>query len=89
MATEEHTDSIATGPLGRDPNYVEATGDRIDRLTGHLDALLQSLIGVGYESFSGLNEEIQRELLWLASNLASELHEAIFLQKESNRVTHG
>jgi uncharacterized protein YukE len=72
MAIEQ--DNEREGPLGRNRNYVESPRDKRARLTSHLDALLVSFTGDGFDSFKRWNEDIQHELLSLAAALAAEIH---------------
>lgn len=89
MATQEHNESTTAGLLGRRADYVEAPGDRICRLAAHLDALLNSWIGDGFEAFSGWNSDIQHELLSVASSLATDLHKTISLPTHPAEENHG
>lgn len=47
--------------------------DELNTKTSQLSALLHTLYGHGWESFRSYNETIQENVLWLASDLASDV----------------
>jgi hypothetical protein len=54
--------------------------DRHDRLamrTAHLSALLHTIMGEGYEHFQNLGDQLQNNVLWLASSLADEIDDIV------------
>ena len=72
------TGKIATLPGGFRASEVQAREridliNDIDRRLAQLTALLQSIYGGGFESFNGMNERLQDNILWLASDLAEEI----------------
>lgn len=49
--------------------------DSATRLSAQLAALLSTISGEGFESFSGMAEGVQSDVLWLADDLAHQLRE--------------
>ena len=50
--------------------------DLMSSKTKQLDALAVTMVGDGFEVFSNSNDDIQHNLLWTISELASELRQA-------------
>ena len=58
--------------------------DTITKASAKLMALLLSMTGEGFETFENLNNSYQHDLLWIASDLASEIEKAL-----KDGVRHG
>jgi len=68
-------------PNGRDlsvaiPGYSNKH-DFATARAAQLDALLSTICGEGFESFDGLNRETKGNLIWLASELAKQVSDAL------------
>lgn len=61
--------------------------DRVSTKLNQLHALLVSVTGTGYESFSELAPLEQQNLLWLASDLARQARNTFHSQDMEDRVT--
>ena len=57
--------------------YVECAEDKASRISKQLSSLLASLYGSGFETFSEMNDNLQHNILWLASDLAFQLDKAL------------
>lgn len=85
MATKQDTPKNS-GDFATD---FESPIDRIERLSQQLDTLLCSFTGEGWECFSGWSGEMQQELLWTASSMATELRRVIQTNRLRVEVAHG
>ncbi|KJJ95047.1 hypothetical protein UB44_23305 [Burkholderiaceae bacterium 26] len=69
-------------------NAQEFSLDQLDELvkrSSQLVALLATLRGVGYQSFKVYSEEIQENTLWLAGDLAEQIHDGLLLSSEGGK----
>ena len=61
-------------------NFTELSdsslADLIDSKTKQLDALAVSIVGDGFEVFNNSNDDIQHNLLWTISDMASDIRKA-------------